>query len=82
MVVRTVLEIAIILAVVVVCALKGKWGFVALGFVLPILWFVGAVKIAKPNSFWARRYYGDATMSESEQHFVVTKPTRTPTAPS
>jgi hypothetical protein len=82
MVVRTVFEIAITLAVIVVCALKGKWGFVALGFALPNLWFIGAVKIAKPSSFWARRYYGDATMSEAEQHFVVKKRTRTPPAPS
>jgi hypothetical protein len=76
--VRTAVEILIALAMVVVCGLKGKWGFVVLGFALPILWIVGAVKMAKPNSIWARQYYGDVTMSESEQHFVLSKRDRTP----
>jgi hypothetical protein len=76
--VRTVFEIAIAIALVVVCALKGKWGFVVLGFALPILWVIGAVKMAKPNSFWARQYYGDVSMSESEQHFVLSKRKRRP----
>ena len=82
MVIRTVFEIAIALALVVVCALKGKWGFVALGFALPILWVIGPVKMAKPNSFWARQYYGDVSMSESEQHFVLSKRKQQPTVSS
>lgn len=75
---RTIVWLLILLSVLVVCGMKGKWGFVVLGFLVPVFWIVGAVKLAKPTSWWARRYYGDATMSESEQHFVLSKRERPP----
>jgi hypothetical protein len=77
MVVR-ILETAVVLGFLVVCGMKGKWGFVILGFALPPLWIIGALKLAKPTSWWAKRYYGDATMSESEQHFVLSRRDRNP----
>jgi hypothetical protein len=49
----------VILGCMVVCGMKGKLGFVALGVFLPVLWIIGAVRPAKPNSFWARRVYDD-----------------------
>jgi hypothetical protein len=36
-VVRTIVETVIVLGFLVVCGLKGKWGFVVVGFILPIL---------------------------------------------
>ncbi len=74
-------ELLIVLGFLVVCGMKGKWGFVVLGFLLPLLWVIGALKIAKPNSWWARQYYGDASMSESEQHFVLSRRKREPLEP-
>jgi hypothetical protein len=41
--------IAGLLAVGVVCALKGKWVFFALGWVSGIFWIVGASRLAKPT---------------------------------
>jgi hypothetical protein len=75
---RTIIVLVILLTALVVCGLKGKWGFVVLGFFVVPLWFIGAVKIAKPRSWWAHHYYGDVTMSESEQHFVLSKRERPP----
>jgi hypothetical protein len=72
-VVRTIAGTGILLGTLVVCGMKGKWGFVLLGFGVPVLWVIGAVKLAKPTSWWASRYYGDVAMSESEQHFVLSK---------
>jgi hypothetical protein len=39
--------------------LKGKVGFALAGFVgfLHFLWWIGAIRLAKPNSWWARRFY-------------------------
>ena len=39
--------------------LKGKFGFAFAGIigVLNFLWWIGAIRLAKPNSWWARRYY-------------------------
>jgi hypothetical protein len=39
--------------------LKGKlvFAFAGLVGVLNLLWWIGAVRLAKPNSWWADRYY-------------------------
>jgi signal peptidase I len=57
--------IAVLLAAGVVTGLKGKWGTLAVGVLTGIPWFFGAVRLAKPQSWWARRYYGDETMSRA-----------------
>lgn len=75
---RVIVEIAIALTLLIICALKGKWGFALLGFLFPLLWAIGAVKIAKPRSWWAKHYYGDVSMSRSEQHFVLSSRERAP----
>jgi hypothetical protein len=50
--------VATILVFVVICALKGKAGLALLGFFLAgIFAIVGAIRIAKPGSWWARRNY-------------------------
>jgi hypothetical protein len=47
----------IALGCLVLCALKGKRGFVFLGVLLPLFWIIGAVRPAKPGSYWAKRFY-------------------------
>lgn len=41
----------------VVTALKGKWGVAALGVLFWPAAVIGAVRLAKPDSWWARRRY-------------------------
>ncbi len=41
----------------VVCFLKGKWIFAAIGLLLWPFSAVGALRLARPNSLWARRLY-------------------------
>ncbi|GMA21760.1 hypothetical protein [Arsenicicoccus piscis] len=45
------------LALVVVCILKGKLSLGLVGLFLPVLAFVGAIRLAKPGSWWANRRY-------------------------
>jgi hypothetical protein len=59
--------IAALLAAAVICAMKGKWVFVALGWFSGIFWIVGAFRLAKPQSRWARRKYGELEMAEAER---------------
>jgi len=40
-----------------VCVLKGKYRSGLFGLFLPPVGFVGAVRLARPNSIWARRLY-------------------------
>jgi hypothetical protein len=50
--------VALVLALPVICALKGKWGFLLLGLLIHWFWIFGAIRLAKPDSWWARRNYG------------------------
>ena len=47
------------MACAVVCFLKGKVATGMVGIVVPVVAAVGAVRLAKPSSSWARRRYAD-----------------------
>jgi hypothetical protein len=64
---------AIGISLLVVCWLKGKRGFAVLGVIIPFVWLIGAVRLAKPTSYWATRWYGDAKMAKAEQRFARSK---------
>jgi hypothetical protein len=49
--------VAIHLLYVAVCALKGKAMLALVGTFVPLIALIGAVRMAKPNSPWARRFY-------------------------
>src|SRR4051812_43793294 len=59
-------------ALLVCCLLKGKYWFGLLGIFFGIFWLVGAIRLAKPNSLWARRY-GPKKLYESERRFKQTR---------
>jgi hypothetical protein len=44
-------------ATAIVAALKGKLGTAVIGVFVPFVAYVGAVRIARPDSPWARRRY-------------------------
>ncbi len=64
---------AIGIGLLVICWLKGKRGFTFLGVVVPFVWLTGAIRLAKPTSYWATRWYGDAKMADAEQRFAHSK---------
>ncbi|MBV9594980.1 MAG: hypothetical protein JO147_14430 [Actinobacteria bacterium] len=49
--------LAVSVAFSVVCLLKGKMVFGIVGIVFNPLSIVGAIRLAKPDSWWARRFY-------------------------
>jgi hypothetical protein len=49
----------------IVCMLKGKIFTGLIGLAVPIVSFVGSIRLAKPESFWARRYYDEAKLARS-----------------
>lgn len=57
------------LATAGVCVLKGKLATGLIGVVVPIVATVGAVRLATPSSYWARRYYGPAKRARAEARF-------------
>lgn len=59
------------LSLTVVCILKGKLSLGLVGLVVPLLSLVGAVRLAKPDSWWARRRYApdSARMARAQRRF-------------
>ena len=49
--------LAVDLVLSVICLLKGKVTTGVIGLVVSIVAFVGAVRLAKPESWWARHHY-------------------------
>jgi hypothetical protein len=49
---------ALTLAMIVVCVLKGKFKLALFGIFVPPLAWIGAVRIARPESRWAKWRYG------------------------
>lgn len=47
------------LAAAVTTALKGKWVSLVVGLVVVPVWVVASIRLARPNSWWARRFYGE-----------------------
>jgi hypothetical protein len=58
-----------LLGLAVMCAMKGKWIFFVLGWFSGIFWIIGASRLGKPHSYWARRRYGDLEIAEAERRF-------------
>jgi hypothetical protein len=62
--------------VIVICFLKGKSGFAVLGIFglfIPVIGgaaIIGAIRIAKPHSRWARKRYGPEKMAIALQRFA------------
>jgi len=60
-------------AVLVVSAVKGKWWFTLFSLFIPLFFvaaLTGAIRLAKPTSFWARRFYDREQLDESVQRFL------------
>lgn len=52
-----VLSVVANLAICVVVALKGKFSTAVIGMFIPPVAYVAAIRLARPNSWWARRRY-------------------------
>lgn len=81
----TVLGLGTCLLPIIICGLKEKFAFVAISLIGILLFsrvqilfdaafalaVVGAVRIAKPTSEWARRYYGSTKMAQALTRFAL-----------
>lgn len=56
---------------VMISFLKGKRHLGLLGMLVPLLGLVGAIRLAKPTSFWARRFYSEARLERARDRFSV-----------
>jgi hypothetical protein len=52
-----------------VCFLKGKWVFAAVGILMWPFALVGALRLARPTSLWARKFYGVARETRAQARY-------------
>jgi hypothetical protein len=64
-----VLFAGLFLASGVVTGLKGKPWLLLLGLLIGWCWIFGSLRIAKPQSWWARRFYDESKLVQSRMRF-------------
>jgi hypothetical protein len=70
----TILTVAVVLSVVLLAAAKGRVFLAVLGMFIPITAMVGACRLARPSSVWARRRYNGHKLDRAEKRFASTRP--------
>ena len=63
----TALAIVVHIGYTIICLLKGKIATGLIGLPVPLVSLVGAVRLAQPSSFWARRFYAERKMAAAAQ---------------
>ena len=48
------------------CLAKGKYGLSLFGVFIPVVLVVGAIRMARPHSVWARRFYDSAKLARAD----------------
>ena len=65
----TVIAVAVVLGLVVVCAAKGRAVHAVVAIFVPVIGILGATRLARPSSPWAQRLYGDTKMERARRRF-------------
>jgi hypothetical protein len=61
---------ALVLVPGVVTGLKGQWLLLAAGLLLlGFVWMIAAFRLARPNSYWARRFYSPEKLERSRARY-------------
>jgi hypothetical protein len=63
------LAVVLLMVYTVICLLKGKLATGLIGLVVPVISLVGAIRLAKPESYWAKRYYSEEKLTRSADRF-------------
>ncbi len=63
----TLLNIAVHFVALVICVSKGKYRTGIAGVFIPLFGIVGALRLAKPDSRWAQRRYGEEKMMRANR---------------
>ncbi len=71
----------LIIAPMIVTALKRQWLLFLAGWLtIGLVWWIASLRLARPGSWWARRFYGDAKLARAQRRYGLTSSTRSPPA--
>ena len=60
----------LVLTPAVITALKGQWLLFGAGFLgLGLVWVIAAFRLARPNSRWAKRFYGPEKLARARARY-------------
>jgi hypothetical protein len=66
------LWIVLIVAPLTITALKGQWALFAAGwFTLGMVWWIASLRLARPDSWWARRFYGQGKLARAQRRYGI-----------
>ena len=68
-VITVVVLLVVFLIPLTITGLKGKTGMLPLGLLFHPIWWVAAIRLAKPNSWWARRFYDESKLARAQARF-------------
>lgn len=64
------LWLVLIVAPASVTGMKGQWMLFVAGFItVGAVWWIAAFRLARPGSWWARRFYDDGKLARAERRY-------------
>ncbi|HTR75810.1 MAG TPA: hypothetical protein VMH33_11220 [Solirubrobacterales bacterium] len=70
-----VLWIVLIIAPATITALKGQWLLLIAGwFTLGLVWWITALRLGRPRSWWARHIYGPDKLARAQARYGPSAP--------
>jgi hypothetical protein len=70
----TAMVVAVVLGLTVTCFIKGRILLGVLGLFVPVAALLGAARMARPTSPWARRWYSPERLARSQARFAIDRP--------
>jgi hypothetical protein len=70
----TAITVAVVVALAIACFAKGRVFLGIVGLFVPFVALVGAVRLARPHSPWARWRYDEQTLERADERFAATRP--------
>lgn len=67
------LAVVLIVGPSTITALKGQWAlFVAGWLTLGMVWWIAALRLARPRSWWSRHLYGPDKLARAQRRYGAT----------
>jgi hypothetical protein len=64
------LWVVLIVGPLTVTALKGQWALFAAGWItVGVVWWIAALRLARPRSWWASHFYGEDKLARAQDRY-------------
>jgi hypothetical protein len=68
-----VLSVVLVVGPLTITALKGQWAlFIAGWLTLGMVWWIAALRLARPQSWWSRHLYGPDKLARAQSRYGAT----------